>query len=129
MKNFLAVACCLFLVGIASSLLASSRAEEYPTVRAYAWSEGGVLVIRRTPNLGNEVFVSVGIDGRRVASIGYGHTFETVLSPGRHVLAVLATPRPNYRDWWTIELDVRPGRTYSFTAVPFASQLILRRNR
>ena len=112
---------CLLLSSLLIALAAAApRAES---------QSGAILVVRRIPNLGNNIFVDLAIDGRRVASIGYGHTYQTVLPPGRHVLAVLATPHPNYREWWTTEVHVRAGQTYSYTAARFAGQLILRRNR
>ena len=49
------------------------------------------LVIRRVANLGSNVIVQLWIDGKQAASLGYGHTYNGTLTPGRHVLAVLAT--------------------------------------
>src|SRR6266481_1366860 len=51
------------------------------------------LIIRRMPNLGFNVIVQLWIDGQPTATLGYGHTYHGLLTPGRHVLAVLATPR------------------------------------
>jgi hypothetical protein len=73
------------------------------------------LVIRRMPNLGNNVIVQLSIDGQPAGSISYGHTYEGSLPPGRHVLGVLATgslsPIP-----WEMPLNVQSGHTYIFTA-------------
>jgi hypothetical protein len=73
------------------------------------------LVIRRMPNLGFNVVVQLWIDGQQTATLGYGHTYHGVLTPGRHVLAVLATrslsPIP-----WEMPLNVQSGQTYIFTA-------------
>src|SRR5205085_9059526 len=54
------------------------------------------LIIRRIPNLGNNVVVDVYLDGKPFAAIGYGHTFKGSLPAGKHVLSVLATPRPRW---------------------------------
>src|SRR5438874_12012681 len=54
----------------------------------------GRLIIRRNPNSGFNVIVRLWIDGQQTASIGYGHTYDGFLAPGRHVLAVLASRRP-----------------------------------
>src|ERR1041384_8767753 len=48
------------------------------------------LIIRRMPNLGFNIIVKLWIDGRPAGSIGYAHTYEASLTPGRHVLGVLA---------------------------------------
>ena len=75
------------------------------------------LIIRRIPNLGNWVFVSLWIDGVPAASIGYGHTYVGYVAPGRHVLSVLPTPRPRWPTPWQMILDARSGQTYDFTAM------------
>lgn len=75
------------------------------------------LIIRRIPNLGYNVIVDLYVDGVAVAPIGYGRTYEGVLPAGRHVLSVLPTPSPKWQTPWQITLDVRNGRTYSYTAM------------
>jgi hypothetical protein len=75
------------------------------------------LIIRRIPTLGNDVIVDLHVDGAPFASIGYGHTYEGVLSPGRHVLSVLATPSPKWLIRSRIIVNVRSGQTYTFTAM------------
>ena len=74
------------------------------------------LVIRRMPNLGFNVIVQSWIDGQPTATLGYGHTYHGVLTPGRHVLAVLATPRSRSPIPWEMPLNVQSGQTYIFTA-------------
>ena len=73
------------------------------------------LVIRRVANLGWNVIVQLWIDGKPAGSLGYGHTYNGTLTPGRHVLAVLATrslsPTP-----WEMALNAQSGQTYMFTA-------------
>ena len=74
------------------------------------------LIIRRMPNLGFNVIVQLWIDGQQTATLGYGHTYHGVLTPGRHVLAVLATPRSRSPIPWEMPLNVQSGQTYIFTA-------------
>jgi len=74
------------------------------------------LVIRRMPNLGFNVIVRLWIDGQPTATLGYGHTYQGVLTPGRHVLAVLATPRSRSPIPWEMPLNAQSGQTYVFTA-------------
>lgn len=73
------------------------------------------LVVRRIPNLGVNVIVQLSIDGKPVASLGYGHTYEGKLTPGRHVLAVMA-PRARSPIPWEMALNAQSGQTYIFTA-------------
>ena len=74
------------------------------------------LVIRRMPNLGFNVIVQLWIDGQQTATLGYGHTYHGSLTPGRRVLAVLATPRSRSPIPWEMPLNVQSGQTYIFTA-------------
>ena len=83
------------------------------------------LIIRRNPNLGFNVIARLWIDGQPAGSIGYGHTFDGVLAPGHHVLAVLASPRPRWPIPWQLPLDVRSGQTYGFTAVTDGSGTLI----
>jgi len=73
------------------------------------------LVIRRMPNLGFNVIVQLWIDGKQAASLGYGHSYNGTLTPGRHVLAVLAS-RSRSPIPWEMPLNVQSGQTYIFTA-------------
>jgi hypothetical protein len=73
------------------------------------------LVIRRIPNLGANVIVQLWIDGKSAPSLGYGHTYEGNLTPGRHVLAVMAT-RARSPIPWEMSLNAQSGQTYLFTA-------------
>jgi hypothetical protein len=74
------------------------------------------LVIRRVANLGSNVIVQLWIDGKQAGSLGYGHTYNGTLTPGRHVLAVLASPGARSPTPWEMPLDVQSGQTYMFTA-------------
>src|SRR5438093_13532585 len=70
------------------------------------------LVIRRMPNLGFNVIVRLWIDGQPAATLGYGHTYHGFLTPGRHVLAVLATPRSRSPIPWEMHLNVQSVQAY-----------------
>ncbi|HEY8650598.1 MAG TPA: hypothetical protein VIL70_06755 [Chthoniobacterales bacterium] len=74
-------------------------------------------MIHRVADLGNNLIVRLWIDDVAVASIAYGHTYEGLLPPGRHVLSVLPTPNPRWKIPWQMTLNVRNGQTYNFTAV------------
>jgi hypothetical protein len=90
-----------------------ATAKSVPTDRA---TDSARLIIKRTPNLGNNVIVTVHLDGKPFASVGYGHTFKGSLPPGKHVLSVRATPSPKYVTKRKITLNVQSGQTYVFIA-------------
>jgi len=94
----------------------SAMGAEPRTPHAVAPSQAPArLVIRRVANLGVNVIVQLSIDGKPAGSLGYGHTYQGTLTPGRHVLAVRATrslsPVP-----WEMALNAQSGQTYIFTA-------------
>jgi len=84
------------------------------------------LIVRRAPNLGANVAVRLWVDGVQVGSIGYGHTYQGVLAPGRHTLSVLPSPRSQSRTPWQMTLDVQNGQTYNFTATGDSGYLVLK---
>jgi hypothetical protein len=98
-----------------TSLVAKEKAAVSGAVFATGLSDGGRLVIKRAPSLGNRLVVGLKIDGESV-SIGYGHTYRAYLRPGHHTLAVMATPRPQNAEGWQMSLDVKTGQTYTYTA-------------
>ena len=83
------------------------------------------LIIRRDPGLGIYLIAHLQVDGVTVGTIGYGRTYEGFLRPGRHVLSLLPTPNPNWRNAPGMILDVRSGETYNFTAIGDSGYLIL----
>jgi len=99
-----------------------ATAKSVPTDRA---TDSARLIIKRPPDLGNNVIVKVRLDGKPFASIGYGHTFEGSLPPGKHVLAVQATPAPKYVTKRKITVNAQPGQTYVFVAKDDSGTLTL----
>jgi hypothetical protein len=98
-----------------TGLAAKEKAAGSDSVFATGMKDGGRLVIKRAPSLGNRLIIGLKIDGASV-SIGYGHTYRVYLRPGHHRLSVIATPRPQNTEPWQMSLDVQAGQTYTFTA-------------
>jgi hypothetical protein len=116
------IAACLFLSGYTANQAMSSDAQPGRAAVAGPASVRPVngaarLMIHRIADLGNNLFVRLWIDDVAVASIAYGHTYEGLLPPGRHVLSVLPTPNPRWKVPSQITLNVRNGQTYNFTAM------------
>jgi len=106
----LAMTCLLCVAGYAGASTRTTSA---------ASSDGGSarFIVYRIPTMGKFVIVQVYVDNVMVGSIGYGGTYEGFLKPGHHVLSVLATPRPKWRERPPTIVDVRSGQTYKFTAI------------
>jgi hypothetical protein len=115
----------LALTQAASAVPQPTRAGPRTSAFVRPVNEAARLIVRRAPYLGNFVVVNMFIDGMMVGSIGYGHTYDGLISPGRHVLSLLPTPFPRWRNPPEMILDVRGGETYFFTARPYSGYLIL----
>jgi hypothetical protein len=75
-------------------------------------ADGGRLFISRSPVLGDNVGISLRIDGQVAGTLMRNRTFDRYITPGRHIL----TASPTGGGVWQGTLDVRRGETYSYTA-------------
>ncbi len=73
------------------------------------------LELYRRADLGHNVFVKLWIDGERAGSLIYGHTYQTYLTPGHHVLWMAASPDPKWMTPSEVTLFVRRNRAYYYT--------------
>src|SRR5262245_59126781 len=77
----------LLLVGTVGSLHAKEKgAAKGSAIFASSPADGGRLIIKRSPVLGQNVRVTVTIDGKRIETLTRNRTFDRYLKPGRHVL-------------------------------------------
>jgi hypothetical protein len=75
------------------------------------------LIIKRAPNFGTLTQLHLYIDGRHVASFGYGRHYEGVLPAGDYVVTMKQTPHLNDAYPFSQQrIRVVPGRTNVFTA-------------
>ena len=82
----------------------------------------GRLVISRAANFGWNISLHVQIDGKGVGSIPQGGRYDGVVPTGHHVLTVSARgTEPT-----SVDVDVQPGRTYTFTTVWDSNLVVLR---
>jgi hypothetical protein len=110
----------LIMIAIACSFAASTaiQAREARSNSASARSEDDArLVVTRPANFGTFQYLNLFVDGVHVADLGLGQSYDAVVPPGHHVLAVSTTPqvyrytRPTQR-----RVNAEPGETYAFTA-------------
>ena len=123
----LMVTCLLFLGPYATSQAMSSDCRAGAAGSAVGQPVEGAarLIVCRDPALGNFLIAHLDVDGVPVAPIAYGRNYEGFLSPGRHVLSVLPTPNPAWRNPPEMVLNVRSGQTYTFTLIGDSGYLIL----
>ena len=116
----------LIFLTASAVLLSSWATAQAGRVQSIQPEGGGRLVIWRSPGLGRNVIVGLTVDGRHVADLTYGRHYDEPISPGRHVIGAKAFPAVYQRPPYTIEINVRPGELYNFTAKGGVSQLVLK---
>ena len=117
MKSKRTVACRFFLI------LVSIYAVSIGTAAAQS---RGRLIVTRDPSLGRNLVVTLRVDGRTVANLMHGSRFDNPVWTGRRVLSVSAVNNSFHFPWSppntvfrssSTTVNVRRGRTYTFTAV------------
>jgi hypothetical protein len=98
---------------------------------AYYSRPSASFVVRRSPNIGFNEHLRLYVDGRFYAVLGYGRSYEGVLPPGEHVVALSQVPHLN--DAYPVSYQrvrVRPGESNVFTAkwVDGGSRIALERS-
>ena len=78
---------------------------------------GGRLIVIRVANFGWNLAANLKIDGQTAANIVQGRRYDHRISAGRHVLTISVVPNLQLSQPTSITVNVRPGRTYIFTAV------------
>ena len=76
------------------------------------------LTIFREADFGNQIGLSISIDGIPVTTLSRGEGYRAMIRPGRHLLSVTNTPSPYGKTNFThLTVNFVPGRNYSFTAL------------
>jgi len=91
-----------------------------------SFKTNGRLIVIRVANFGWNVAANLKINGQIVANIVQGRRYDHRISAGRHVLTVSAVPNNDMRQPTSITVNVRPGRTYIFTALWDSDHVYLR---
>jgi hypothetical protein len=102
------------LLGYQTSSIASPTSAASTSTSANA--DSGRLVIRRVANLGNLSVLDVKIDGKRVASVAHGQTYDAALPAGPHVITVALGADNRSAAPAEKRITIQKGQTYIFTA-------------
>jgi len=81
-----------------------------------ASADSGRLVIKRVANIGSALVLNVSIDGKHVALVARGQTYNGSLSAGPHVVSVILEPNGMNLAPTQKRITVQKGQTYTFTA-------------
>jgi len=76
------------------------------------------LTIWRAADFGNDLGLSIYIDGIPITTLSRGEGYRAIVRPGHHQLSVTDTPSPYGKTKFTHRtIDLVPGQNYSFTAL------------
>jgi hypothetical protein len=92
---------CLLLAGVPATSLAGS---------------GGHLIINRSANFGARVYLVISIDGREVARLGKGRSYDGYVSAGHHVISAAISPNRDDVTPAHETINAQDGHVYSYAA-------------
>src|ERR1700752_1736180 len=115
----------LVMVAIACSFAAGSTTKaggvnstNSVSLRGAALMDNAHLSIRRSADFGTDIYLTLFVDGIRVATLGQNEGYEATVRPGRHVLSTNTTPNPYGKTVFSSsDVTMKGGQTYAFTAV------------
>lgn len=132
MTGLVCVSFAIILCALSSSATAAT-AEKKPTAEkktAAGEATGeGHLTITRSPKLGSSTMISVLVDGKKAGSIIAGSRYNGPIPAGKHTLSVRFEPLSTADKAASLELNVVPGQTYSFSATIKSGAIALQTNR
>ena len=88
-------------------------------------AEGGRLIVKRVANFGERISLSLSVDGKQVARLVEGRSYDGYLAPGRHVISATVVPNLVYSPVWQKDINVQSGKTYAFTAIWQGQRMVL----
>jgi hypothetical protein len=111
-RNLFSVACaCLVLAACETNQPAMSNAGT-----SAASSTGGArLIVHRTASFGGG-FLTLTLDGKQLANVQLGQTYDAPVSLGKHVLTAVHTPNISAQIPASVTFTAEAGKTYSFIA-------------
>jgi hypothetical protein len=111
-KNLLGVACaCLALAACETNQSGMSTAG----TGAASSTGGSRLIVHRTASFGGG-FLTLTLDGKQVADVALGKTYDAPVSPGKHTLTAVHTPNISAQIPASVTFTAETGKTYSFIA-------------
>ena len=119
MKNYVSSSK-LIVLFVAANLFATAVLQAgggYDYSRSELMGNSGLMIFRGA-DFGNQLGLSISIDGIPITTLSWGEGYRAIVRPGRHILTVTDTPSPYGKTKLTHRtIDLIPGQNYSFTAL------------
>ncbi|PYJ43665.1 MAG: hypothetical protein DME86_02335 [Verrucomicrobia bacterium] len=111
-RNLIGLACACLVLAVCQTNAADSKT-------------GGHLIVHRIANFGEDLVLTLSVDGAHLADVTENSTYDGYLPPGRHVLIPMAAPGGDDQTPTPLTLTVEEGKTYSYTARWQGSNVVL----
>ena len=123
-KNLFSVACaCLALAACTTNQSGTSTA----ATSTASSTSGARLIVHRTPTFGDFI-LTLTLDGKQVANVALGRTYDAYIPPGQHVLTAVQSPNISAQIPASVTFTAEVGKTYSFIGQWQDSDVILVRD-
>src|SRR5207249_6297607 len=103
----------LSIITIACALAASTVTQAGSA--AGRSTENARLIVSRSADFGTVQTIHLFIDGVAVKDLAFNQSYEALLRPGSHVLAIGTTPNPYGTTISKQRIYLEPGKTYALT--------------
>jgi hypothetical protein len=88
----------------------------------------GHVIVTRVANFGENLSLTLSVDGKDVGSFTQGGQYSGYLPAGQHVLLARVDPNPSGARPGKATVTVQAGHTYSYTAAWSSGHLVLVKN-
>jgi hypothetical protein len=113
------------ILSLACAFLIIAGCATQPRASTAAPPNSGHLLVYRGAKFGYRLNLVLSLDGKDVASLTEGQTYDGYLPAGHHVLGVRVTPSTAGARPARKTVTVEAGQTYSYTAVLSGGHLVL----
>ena len=117
---------CVISAGCASN--SSGPPTTTATTAARSKNAAHVLVYR-VANFGTDLSVIISVDGKGVAALSEGRSYDGYLATGQHALTARVDPNRTGTPVWRKTVTFQAGKTYVYTAAWSGENLVLARGQ
>ena len=116
------------ILSLVSACLITAGCATQPGAATAPPPNSGHLIVNRIANFGSDLSLVLSVDGRDVASLTEGRSYDGYLTAATHTLSARVDPNPGGVGPWRKSLTVQAGQTYSYTGDWSSGNLKLIRN-
>ncbi len=125
MKKYCSI---IYILSLACACLITAGCATQPGAATAPPPNSGHLIVTRVANFGEDLSLTLSVDGKDVGSFTEGAQYSGYLPAGQHRLTARVDPNRAGTGPARKTLTVQAGQTYSYTAAWSGQKLVLVRN-